>query len=86
MNGVARLEHYRRHVIILGGLWVALIARTARVPRLDRDIAAARALGGTGTPTLVVNGLLLRHGVSALDSVAAATLGRNESADRSMET
>lgn len=32
---------------------------TAPVPVVQRDIAAAGALGGTGTPTLLVNDLML---------------------------
>lgn len=32
---------------------------TAVVPAVERDIAAAKAAGGTGTPTVIVNGLRL---------------------------
>lgn len=39
---------------------------------VDRDIAVAGYLGGTGTPTIVVNGWLFRDGIDAraLDSIA----------------
>lgn len=42
-------------------------------PAIERDIDMVRSLGGTGTPTVVVNGWLLRGGVSPalLDSIAA---------------
>jgi protein-disulfide isomerase len=33
---------------------------TAPVPAVEADMAEARRIGGTGTPTLVINGILLR--------------------------
>jgi predicted DsbA family dithiol-disulfide isomerase len=42
------------------------------VPTIERDIQVARNLGGIGTPTVIVNGWLLRGGVppQLLDSLA----------------
>jgi protein-disulfide isomerase len=47
------------------------------VPAIERDIEAVARIGGTGTPTVVVNGWLLRGGASLqmLDSIAAEFLG-----------
>ena len=33
---------------------------TAAVPAIEADIAEVRRIGGSGTPTLVINGLLVR--------------------------
>jgi protein-disulfide isomerase len=46
----------------------------APVHEIDRDIAAARSIGGTGTPTVLVNGWLFREGIDSrgLDSLASA--------------
>ncbi len=41
--------------------------RTDRVPVIERDIADARSIGGTGTPTIVVNDLLLHSIPDAKD-------------------
>lgn len=43
---------------------------------IDQDVMAVKALGGTGTPTVVVNGMLLRTGITerVLDSVVAHAL------------
>jgi len=43
---------------------------------IERDIEAVKYLGGTGTPTVIVNGWLLRGGVSEvlLDSISAQFL------------
>lgn len=40
---------------------------------VDRDVDLVRSLGGTGTPTVIVNGWILRGGVDAalLDSITA---------------
>jgi protein-disulfide isomerase len=42
------------------------------VPSIERGIEEARRIGGTGTPTVIVNGWLLNGGVSPelLDSIA----------------
>ncbi len=47
---------------------------TEPVPSIEADIAKAIELGATGTPTLVVNGLLLRGAIRSelLDSIADA--------------
>ena len=47
-------------------------ASVEEVAAIQRDIEAVRQIGGTGTPTVVVNGWLLRGGVGPelLDSIA----------------
>lgn len=49
---------------------------TEPVPSIEADIAKAVELGGIGTPTLVVNGLLLRGRIrsAVLDSIAEASI------------
>lgn len=56
---------------------------TEPVPSIEADIAKAIELGAVGTPTLVVNGLLLRGGIRSefLDSIAEASLW-NRSGER----
>lgn len=48
------------------------VEETGPVAAIERDIQVVRDLGGTGTPTVLVNGWLLRGGVDAilLDSIA----------------
>lgn len=48
------------------------------VPSIERDIEAVRNIGGTGTPTVIVNGWLLRGGASpqVLDSISQQFLSR----------
>lgn len=50
---------------------------TEPVPSIEADIAKAIELGGNGTPTLVVNGLLMRGRIRSalLDSIAEASVG-----------
>ena len=36
------------------------VSRSENVPEIERDIAAAKDLGGIGTPTLLINDLLIR--------------------------
>jgi protein-disulfide isomerase len=50
----------------------ACYARTDPVASIERDIETVTRIGGTGTPTVVVNGWLLRGGVgpALLDSIA----------------
>jgi predicted DsbA family dithiol-disulfide isomerase len=40
--------------------------RTDPVPATEADMAAAQAAGGTGTPTLIVNGLMIRSNFDSL--------------------
>jgi protein-disulfide isomerase len=42
------------------------LADTASVPAIEADIAAAGELGAAGTPTIIVNGLLLASGRDSL--------------------
>lgn len=46
--------------------------QSGKVDAIERDIDAVVALGGTGTPTVIVNGWLFRDGIraSTLDSLA----------------
>jgi protein-disulfide isomerase len=47
---------------------------------VDADIEVVRAMGGTGTPTLLVNGMLLRESLTpqVLDSAISAELARSK--------
>ncbi len=55
-------------------LFEVCMRNTEPVPSIEADIAKAIELGATGTPTLVVNGLLLRGAIRSelLDSIADA--------------
>ena len=57
---------------------------TEPVPSIEGDIARAIELGGAGTPTLVVNGLLLRGRIRSafLDSIAEASLAPSGGSNR----
>lgn len=50
----------------------ACYADPTPVPSIDRDVKLVTAIGGTGTPTVVINGWLLRGGVDValLDSIS----------------
>lgn len=49
----------------------------APVPTIDRDVEAARSLGALGTPTIIINGTLLRSADRHLiDSIARTILER----------
>jgi protein-disulfide isomerase len=50
------------------------LSRSEPVPAIEADIAAVRELGGRGTPTILINGLLL---TSAPDSIELDELVRN---------
>jgi protein-disulfide isomerase len=49
------------------------------VPEIERDIQTAKQIGGTGTPTVIINGWLIRGGVepALLDSMAHAHMERH---------
>jgi protein-disulfide isomerase len=61
----------------------ACYARRETVPSIERDIRTVRQIGGTGTPTVIVNGWLFRDGVrlQRLDSIARHALGTMGKAD-----
>lgn len=52
--------------------FVRCISDSDRVGAIERDIRAVQDIGGTGTPTVIVNGWLLKGGVgpALLDSIA----------------
>ncbi len=62
-------------------LFETCASNTEPVPSIEADIAKAIELGGTGTPTLVVNGLLVRGRIRSalLDSIAEASIGKSAS-------
>jgi protein-disulfide isomerase len=51
---------------------------------IDEDVAAAKAIGGTGTPTIVVNGWLLTGGGDRdrIDSLVQSALRAGSKTDR----
>ena len=53
---------------------------TARVPAIEMDLAEVRRIGGQGTPTLVVNGMLVRppYSPAALSGHIQAALTRTQ--------
>lgn len=57
-------------------LFAACAAAAEDVPGIERDIRAARDVGGWGTPTVIVNGIRLIGGprFEVLDSVVRAEL------------
>jgi len=58
------------------GLFEVCTSSTDPVPSIEADIAKVIELGGIGTPTLLMNGLLLRGPIRShiLDSIAEAAL------------
>jgi protein-disulfide isomerase len=54
------------------------VASTARVSAIEMDLAEARRIGGQGTPTLVVNGMLVRppYSPAALSGHVQAALSK----------
>jgi protein-disulfide isomerase len=64
-SGVADLKRFQ-----------ACIADTARVPAIEADMKAATALGGRGTPTLLINDVLLLGApkTQELDSLVQAAI------------
>lgn len=65
--GIADLEDFER-----------CVADTTKVLRIADDIAAVRKLGGHGTPTVIVNGVMLGHvpDSARLESIWKASMAR----------
>lgn len=66
------------------GAFDACFGADGKVAAVERDVEAARSVGGMGTPTVLVNGWLLRGAVSVerLDSLARRSLPSRGSSDR----